>query len=495
MCVQLQYNNDFLKIIDSEEKPKYISKNEDIPIETIKKIVEEARKVVICCCDDANFYCTGCCKKLDENYYCKSCFRDYKTPCKTENSKYVMYGLLNNLKNFGQFRYNYFKFDIVDNEVLLYRMGYNGKYNIFNKEEYSITIDSVYLIRNDSVIELMSNRRFLYDELLEIVDNEYFDDDSEELASSHSFCDISFIDVDSLDLLKSSAMYKYSYIWLLKEYFKNNNFVFHSLVTFPVYVKQFEYLVKMGLYNLACIDPRIVEYKGNFVDTFQVDKKYYNFMKEIDITPNMLKVFRITKIFDVELLNIYAHNTDVIIDISNKTNINKVISYIKKNKISIFDYNDYLKKLEKLKMNLNDENYIFPKDFNKKFYEVILEDENLKNSDLNRRIRDNVTIFNINRYEDDTYIIFPPSSLASIYIEGYNQHNCLRDYVELYASNRSQLYFMRYKNRPNDSLVTVEVNDNKIKQAKCKYNKEPSEELWRVLKKWETSLVPIIYDN
>ena len=28
MCVQLQYNNDFLKIIDSEEKPKYISKNE-----------------------------------------------------------------------------------------------------------------------------------------------------------------------------------------------------------------------------------------------------------------------------------------------------------------------------------------------------------------------------------------------------------------------------------------------------------------------------------
>ena len=54
---------------------------------------------------------------------------------------------------------------------------------------------------------------------------------------------------------------------------------------------------------------------------------------------------------------------------------------------------------------------------------------------------------------------------------------------------------MRYKNRPNDSLVTVEVNDNKIKQAKCKYNKEPSEELWRVLKKWETSLVPIIYDN
>ena len=65
MNIQLQYNNDFLKIIDSEEKPKYISKNEDIPIETIKKIVEEARKVVICCCDDANFYCTGCCKKLD----------------------------------------------------------------------------------------------------------------------------------------------------------------------------------------------------------------------------------------------------------------------------------------------------------------------------------------------------------------------------------------------------------------------------------------------
>ena len=279
MYKQLQYNDDFSKIVSIEKIPKYISRIEDMPIETIKMIVEESQKVVILPYKPGVFYCPGCCKKLDNNYYCKSCFRDYSSTCKKSNSKYFLYRSFNNLNNFGEFKYNYYKFDIIDNEVLLYRMVYNSKYNIFNKEEYTIDLESVYWIRDNSVIELISNKTFLYKDILNIISNEYFDD-NEEILSFFSFCDINFLDVDSLDLLKNNFLYRYSYIWLLKEYFTNNNFLIHSLIVYPVYVKQFEYLVKMKLYNLACINPNSIEYKGNFVDTFKIQKKYYSFMKK-----------------------------------------------------------------------------------------------------------------------------------------------------------------------------------------------------------------------
>ena len=51
---------------------------------------------------------------------------------------------------------------------------------------------------------------------------------------------------------------------------------------------------------------------------------------------------------------------------------------------------------------------------------------------------------------------------------------------------------MRYKNSQDKSLVTIEVNDNKIVQAKTKFNKEPSLELKNIINKWEQNLTPVI---
>ena len=50
---------------------------------------------------------------------------------------------------------------------------------------------------------------------------------------------------------------------------------------------------------------------------------------------------------------------------------------------------------------------------------------------------------------------------------------------------------MRCKSNINKSLVTIEVNNNKVVQARIKNNKLPNEDLMKIINKWEKKLVPI----
>lgn len=70
-------------------------------------------------------------------------------------------------------------------------------------------------------------------------------------------------------------------------------------------------------------------------------------------------------------------------------------------------------------------------------------------------------------------------------------HNCVRSYYERVADVKSEVYFMREKNSIEKSFVTVEVRRGKIVQARSKYNGDVSDAVWKVLRKWEKSLVLI----
>ena len=50
---------------------------------------------------------------------------------------------------------------------------------------------------------------------------------------------------------------------------------------------------------------------------------------------------------------------------------------------------------------------------------------------------------------------------------------------------------MRNKENIDKSLVTIEVQDGKIIQAKMKFNELPTDEMNVVLKKWEKQIIPI----
>lgn len=51
---------------------------------------------------------------------------------------------------------------------------------------------------------------------------------------------------------------------------------------------------------------------------------------------------------------------------------------------------------------------------------------------------------------------------------------------------------MRYKTDIKKSFVTIEVRNNKVVQAKVRFNEEPSSEIMDIIKKWEQTLIPLI---
>ena len=60
---------------------------------------------------------------------------------------------------------------------------------------------------------------------------------------------------------------------------------------------------------------------------------------------------------------------------------------------------------------------------------------------------------------------------------------------ELYGNNECQIYFMRAKSEKDKSFVTIEVRNNKIIQARARFNEEPSKEIMGILRKWERTLL------
>ena len=83
----------------------------------------------------------------------------------------------------------------------------------------------------------------------------------------------------------------------------------------------------------------------------------------------------------------------------------------------------------------------------------------------------------------------PAPTLKSLQDESKQQSNCVRTYAEKYADGKCDIYFMRDIKKPKNSLVTVEVKNNKIIQSRIKYNYNPNEKQLKFLDKWENTVL------
>lgn len=77
-------------------------------------------------------------------------------------------------------------------------------------------------------------------------------------------------------------------------------------------------------------------------------------------------------------------------------------------------------------------------------------------------------------YENDKYEIIVPLTVKDILDESECQHNCLYQYVMEIVEGCMTVLFMRDKSRRKKSLVTIEVDNGVIKQAKAACNKLPT---------------------
>ena len=253
---------------------------------------------------------------------------------------------------------------------------------------------------------------------------------------------------------------------------------------------------------MALNETNDVTFNGNFKDTFHIEKSKLNFFAYSSLSLRHLWLIDELNIKSRDKLNRLKLAFD---NIENK---DLAIEYVKEKKMNIenvFNYLDYLeicrRFMDKFKSDsmieklLKDKDSIFyPKDFKNRKIEFnnYFKDEIKK---INEWYEKEYNILKINSYEDDEYIIRPLKELDEIFQEAASQHNCLEFYIDYKGKGLHQLYFMRKKDNPNKSFITIEVKDNKIWQALAKFNKEPEDKIKKILKLWESRLVKVEFER
>lgn len=92
-------------------------------------------------------------------------------------------------------------------------------------------------------------------------------------------------------------------------------------------------------------------------------------------------------------------------------------------------------------------------------------------------------------YTNNTYEIIMPSSAFDLYWEALCQHNCLADYAYSHAEGDTTILFLRKKDAPNDSFVTMEVEYDEIRQVYGTCNKLPQKDVYEFIVKYAKAKV------
>lgn len=500
---QLKYDNEFSEIIEDIEPWT----NEEIPEDVINFINKKLDSKMICDEESDKYYCPICFSELTPHKYCNNCHKKYYGDT---------YGWINvisvnsiNDEISPNNEYYYYVFDVNKGNVILYEIMdsvYLYRTNHLLKVSKK-SINKVLLVKEDRLIDLINNKNYLYHDLNEEIGKQDFiiNDDVAYIPANDNVPILDYfyeyrgyLYTDNLIKLKD-FIYKYTSIWDSTKYLKKHSVCLHDITVLPLTNPSFEYLIKYKLYNLA-YNPQELVYKNDFKDTFHVDKKYLNFMVKYDINYCELIVLSLIKKEDIKLIRKLSFHFGQLGYLSStyNININKIIDYFKNKRYHYEHFNEYIDYIDMcsvLRYNLKNKKTLFPDNLIKEHNKVFNQYELVTNPTIEENIIKVSKVLEINKYEDDNYVIYPAPSLDSMIEESYNQNNCLKAYCEKYSKGETNIYFMRKKSNLNKSLVTIEVKNNKVIQARIKNNKLPSEELMHIINKWEKKLVPIEFEN
>ena len=82
------------------------------------------------------------------------------------------------------------------------------------------------------------------------------------------------------------------------------------------------------------------------------------------------------------------------------------------------------------------------------------------------------------------YKFFYPNCTQDIKNESVQMNNCVSSYIDRVIDGKCHILFLRYKDAPNESLVTIEVRNGVIAQALQKYNHPLTKEQKEICERW-----------
>lgn len=86
-------------------------------------------------------------------------------------------------------------------------------------------------------------------------------------------------------------------------------------------------------------------------------------------------------------------------------------------------------------------------------------------------------------YKD--YVFIYPDSTQDIKDEAVSQNNCVASYIDNVIDGKCHIMFLRKKDKPDESLVTIEIRNNKIVQARRHFNYSVTEEDQKAINYWD----------
>lgn len=269
---------------------------------------------------------------------------------------------------------------------------------------------------------------------------------------------------------------------------KNDYIDFIEYFTKKAHYPSFEYLVKMKLFHLAR-DADKFNRGNNFQEVFGISKAFYPFMRKHDITYKQLEVLKLLQKEDIKLINKLLHITNLE-QISRYVDLEQAyykVLRIKGNRE--YEYLDYLRACVQLGYDMKDKKILYPTNLQEAHDKATNLVVIVKNEANDRLIKERFKELSKNTYQNDKYIVYAADSVESLLKESKELSHCVKTYIERYALAETSIYLMREINNQDKPLITIEVKNNKILQARAKCNADPTEEQQMFLDLWKSQVL------
>lgn len=94
--------------------------------------------------------------------------------------------------------------------------------------------------------------------------------------------------------------------------------------------------------------------------------------------------------------------------------------------------------------------------------------------------------------EGEKYMVIAPPNVSSIIHEGTVMHHCVATYVPRVLECETIIMFMRSVEKPEESVITIEVRNGAVAQAKAAHNKAPNQDQQKFLDGYRKHLQTLV---
>ncbi|WOC33443.1 MULTISPECIES: PcfJ domain-containing protein [Caproicibacterium] len=303
---------------------------------------------------------------------------------------------------------------------------------------------------------------------------------------------------------------QYSALWTLLE--RNPDKRFYPLGFLLNYKPSYEYLIKLGMYNLVFEDVNSSEYlysnngtdipkeSKSIVEALGIPKTMLSMLKMMNPTKNELSMFRAAAAAGKwttpeEVRRVESVIPDARVFSVPETTPHKIMRYIEQQKgrnaeHAFREWIDYIGFCRKLGYDMGNSFILFPKEL-KKSHDTLMNRIKIKNSRAeDKKIRAMFKEYQRRfEWQQGNYVMLVPRCAADIIKEGQDQHNCVGGYVKSVAEKATVVLFLRKKENPKKSLYTVEYCDGKVMQCRSFSNGPMTSEVEKLIKQFERDIL------